>query len=947
MEHVLDYNADLVFLCELWLQSNTNSITAKIKDYNYLLLHSIRKNSTKSRGGGVGLMYSNRIQVKKDKNIKSRYESFEYGVYLLKLDKSIDKTLLLSLYRCQDIDVSIFFEEFTSLLEQLITISRSFILSGDFNIHYESDSEASRKLQSILTSFGLIQNVDAATNKFGHTIDLVISPLNNLPVTNVEVIDVSLSDHFLVSFQISCAVLPAVSKEITYRKFKSIDSHQFSLDLTQALSMVNMSGNLKDTVSSYNGALSQLIDNNAPKVTRVIKVVNKAPWFNQEYRDLRRCRRRAEKQFRQTGLEIHRLHYVELRKECTRTSFNMKKRFYRANIDLYANNAKLLYNFFNKLTDKDHQRCLPSCSDDKTLAEKFSCYYTDKIIKIRNDIKNEEFSLLNCELDSVPGIQHICIPDSSSEEYLTEFAPTNSQELKQIIKKCGIKTSSVDPVPDCVLKENIDTFLPFWVEIINKSLLHGSFDGLKQAIVTPLIKDFELDSDELKNYRPISNLQFLSKLVERVVLSRLNEHMQKIGCDLPNQYGYKSAHNTESLIVRITNDLLIASDAKTATVLLLLDLSSAFDTIDKQKLINILQYEIKINGNALKWFHSYLFGRTQRVKIGNELSDEIIIVFGIPQGSVLGPVLFNIYIRSLYTRVENIGFRIKGFADDHQIYASFTPEFQYEMLKGGLNTAMNNILTWMHQFYLKLNPEKSKVIIFGSQEVLNKITINGTFLNNGCIRFVNNVKNLGFYLDSTLSYDYQVNQVVRSCFMSVKNISRIKHFLGYEQKRMVISSLVLSKLDYCNCMYIGSHSNNLRKLQSVQNSAARLIFGCQNSASLPSLFNKLHWLPIKNRLIFKLCLYVHKCLYHSAPEDLMSLINTGDSFIRTGKLLYTYTPQTMYGTKAFSVCAPKAWNSMPINLRFEPDLPNFKKCLKTFLFTDTSFTIYNSIVHSS
>ena len=449
-----------------------------------------------------------------------------------------------------------------------------------------------------------------------------------------------------------------------------------------------------------------------------------------------------------------------------------------------------------------------------------------------------------------------------------------------------------------------------------------------------------------KNYRPLSKLQFLGKLIERVVLSRLNIHMDRIGCALPNQYGYKSGYNTESLIIKVTNDLLIASDAKTATVLLLLDLSAAFDTIDKKKLMQILHSEIKIGGKALQWFHSYLFGRTQKVRIGNEFSEVVILEFGVPQGSVLGPILFNIYIRSLYSHVERLGFSIKSYADDHQVYASFTPEFQYNMLTTNLNNIISSIYKWMNAFFLKLNPEKTQIIVFGSSDVLERISIHGHLLNNGCIRFCNDVKNLGFYLDSTLSCDYQVNEVVKSCFMSIKNISSIKHFLGYEQKRMLTSSLVLSKLDYCNSMYFGTHSDNLRKLQSVQNSAARLIFGCQVKDPLIILFDKLHWLPIRNRIVFKLCVHVHKCLYHIAPDDLMSILYPADSFIRTAKLKFTFTPQSIMGVKVFSVCAPKAWNYLPYTLRCELNLTTFKKSLKTFLFPDSSYTLYNSILHS-
>ena len=182
--------------------------------------------------------------------------------------------------------------------------------------------------------------------------------------------------------------------------------------------------------------------------------------------------------------------------------------------------------------------------------------------------------------------------------------------------------------------------------------------------------------------------------------------------------------------------------------------------------------------------------------------------------------------------------------------------------------------------------------------------------------------------------------------MAIRSISSIKHFISYEQKRMLMSSLVLSQLDYCNSIYVGIHSNNIRKLQSVQNSAARLIMNCHTNRSLPSLFNELHWLPIKNRILFKICVYVHKCLYHTAPDDLMTMLFPCDSFIRTAKLLQVYTPQSSYGKKSFSVCAPKVWNFIPFYIRHETDLSVFKKLLKTYLFTDWSYELYTRVVHS-
>ena len=179
--------------------------------------------------------------------------------------------------------ISIFFEEFICLLEKLSTMNCPFILAGDLNIHFEKHTDSSRRLKSILSSFNLCQHVTHPTNKFGHTIDMVISSESDLPVTNVEVYDVSLSDHFLISFQVSCTVPPVRTKEITFRNLKSINHDLFAHDLSHCLSDLDMAGSFNDTICNYNNTLLAVIDNHAPRITKIIKDVSKAPWFNQDY----------------------------------------------------------------------------------------------------------------------------------------------------------------------------------------------------------------------------------------------------------------------------------------------------------------------------------------------------------------------------------------------------------------------------------------------------------------------------------------------------------------------------------------------------------------------------------------------------------------------------------------------------------------------------------------
>ena len=181
----------------------------------------------------------------------------------------------------------------------------------------------------------------------------------------------------------------------------------------------------------------------------------------------------------------------------------------------------------------------------------------------------------------------------------------------------GVKCSTAYILPPDLIKENIYLFLPIWVDLVNASLREGSMDELKLANINPTLKQYELDHESLKSFRLVSNLEFLSKLIERAVLKRLNSHMVKNDLNIGNQSGYKKGHSTETLLIKITNDLLIASDKDTASVLLLLDLSATFDTVDVNRLLDILFVEIGIRGCAMTWFKSFLIGRSQSVKIGN------------------------------------------------------------------------------------------------------------------------------------------------------------------------------------------------------------------------------------------------------------------------------------------------------------------------------------------
>ena len=336
---------------------------------------------------------------------------------------------------------------------------------------------------------------------------------------------------------------------------------------------------------------------------------------------------------------------------------------------------------------------------------------------------------------------------------------------------------------------------------------------------------------------------------------------------------------------------------------MMLDLSAAFDTVEHRKLLKILSEEIHIGGTALKWFKSFLVGRTQRTRIGSTTSDTIILEFGVPQGSVLGPVLFNIYIRSLYRTIEKSGFNVQGYADDHQVYKTFKPCDQVNVLGIQIVNCARTIQHWMVEYCLQLNPGKTQILIIASPQVLNQLSIGGVKLSNDtCIRFVSTAKNLGVQIDHHLSFEPQIMSLKKHCFRLLRNVIGRKYLFSKAQLKLIINSIIVCKLDYCNALYYGISDNLIHQLQLVQNAAAKAIVGLYKYDHLGDTLKDLHWLPISYRIQYKILLLVYKCLNGMGPDYLSNMFH----YANYNHLIYLTEPRvyTHYGERSFQKVGP-------------------------------------------
>lgn len=348
----------------------------------------------------------------------------------------------------------------------------------------------------------------------------------------------------------------------------------------------------------------------------------------------------------------------------------------------------------------------------------------------------------------------------------------------------------------------------------------------------------------------------------------------------------------------------------------------------KIKLLYILEHDIGITGTALKWCESFLTNRSFKVKIGESCSEDTLLPYGVAQGSVLGPRFFNIYGRSLYKYVEPTKFDIEGFADDHQLVKQFLPLLQKYALGEGIQKCLDCIAEWMRDHFLRLNPDKTKILVIAPPSIQKEIVIRGIFADNNCIRFVDTAKNLGIVLDSELSFNAHVTKVVKTCFGVLRDLHSIKHFLTLDHLKSLVCSFIFSHLDYCNALFYGLNSATISKLQRVQNCAARLVLRKSNLGSLDSIFLEFHWLKVRQRILYKILLIMYKCIHDRAPDSL-----SHSSYAESDRLmkLRETKVKTAYGDRAFSHAGPKLWNLLPYDIRNLHEVDVFKKSLKSFL----------------
>ena len=411
--------------------------------------------------------------------------------------------------------------------------------------------------------------------------------------------------------------------------------------------------------------------------------------------------------------------------------------------------------------------------------------------------------------------------------------------------------------------------------MVNTSYSTAHFpEEWKEALVKPRRKKGARDP-VYKNLRPISNLQFVSKVTERAVFDQLYTHAIDNDLFPLFQSAYREFHSTETALLRVVNDILFNMNRKHVSLLVLLDLSAAFDIVDHHTiLLNRLEISFGVTGSALDWISSYLSGRIQRVSVNGGLSDTCPVSYGVPQGSCLGPLLFTIYASKLFEIIKMHLLEAHAYADDSQLYLSFRPDsFVSEMeALNGMEQCVRAARAWMIIDKMKMNDGKMEFMIIGTRQQLTKVTIYSLTVGNSSITAVDKARNLGVWFDSNMNFNVHITKTCNLFFYFLYNIRRIRKYLTYESTQKLVIALVIGHLDYCNSLFYGLPANQINKLQRVQNVAARLVSNTPCFCHISPVMYPLHWLQVKYRIIYEVILITFKAMQGTVPRYISDLI---------------------------------------------------------------------------
>jgi len=912
---------DFIMLCETFL-TDSNSHLYNIPGYNLVC-----QNRTKSTRGGVALYVSTDYHYKLRPDLAINVEGEFESIFIeIRPKQSNDVVIVGEIYRIPNTNINESLQRYEHIINKLSQYKQVYI-GTDQNIDYlkVSTHRATADLLDCFLAGGLVPLINRPT-RITHSsatlIDNIYTKMTPHQQVKSFILHYDISDHLpILSLTGHKDIKNKEPLTFTYRPLtddsvSAILNELYDFDWD----MLDNFNNIDESYNTFSNIFNTIIDKHAPIKTKTIapSQVIREPWFSKGLlKSSKHLHKLYSKSLGNDNINII-TQYKQYRNLFNSLKRTAKQEYYKREFEKYKNNSKKTWQVINSMLNKanNKQSVLDYFMDDPVqVANNFCQFFTDVGPNLAQNIpvgkNNPEYFLKGNYSHSI---------------YL---APTDEQEILRAIGRLKSSASCGHDNVSAILTKKLSLGLAApLAHLINMSIHYGEVPtALKIAKVIPIHK--KDDKDIIGNYRPISLLPIFSKIFEKIMHKRLYSYIISKSILYKSQYGFRQGHSTIQAVSELVENIISGLDNQESTLAVFLDLSKAFDTIDHNILLKKLEF-YGIRGRALEWFSSYLHDRKQYVSIDGHDSIKYPIKCGVPQGSVLGPLLFIIYTNDL-----PVNFRYSKsilFADDTNIFKSSK---NLSELFNQVNSDLQMVTEWFFSNRLSLNSDKTHYILF----TLSKANTSNFHisLNGNIIERKKYVKFLGIYVDDRLTWNNHIDYVKNRLSSALYGIRSVKHIASLSSLLTLYYSFFYPHINYGLILWGAASQTSINKIVVLQKKVLRLITKSSYNAHTAPLFNKLRIMKLNDLYEFHLGKFVYGLYNNLNPEPLQDFFITNNEIheynTRNQKNPHTRLHKTMVTARSIFSKSYMIWKNVNPEIRNSVSIHSFTSKYKKSIIT--------------
>ena len=809
---------------------------------------------------------------------------------------------------------------------------KEIILLGDFNKNLLEDN-LDKEWQNLTLSLGLTQLISQPTRVTSSSKTLIdhIYTSNEDNISSVSVNKQTISDHYAIlgNRKLNYCVNKHSHQTITYRSFKRFDENSFTNDLRQVpWEILESFDDVSECVQVWNLLFLEIVNKHAPLKQHRVRKEHQPEWLSPEIID-------SIKERNKHKINGNRNSYIFFRNKVSSMIRTAKSKMYKTKIEKGKDDPRTIWKIFkeygasrktatNEIINglKENDQLI---SDDKEMANVFNQYFVNVAAQLKGPIEKSDFKHITEFVNSkVPNNTSFSIP------------AINSSFVQNFLKSLDVsKATGLDCIGPKILKIAPDILCPSISYLVNKSLTSGIFpQPWKEAKISPIFKTGS--KDDVNNYRPISILPTLSKIIEKWIQKHLMSFLNSHNLLHEKQSGFREGHSTESALILMIDSWLKAINDGKFVGCLMVDFRKAFDLVDHSLILQKLKL-YKCDENSLSWFNSYLSNRTQRVSMNNKFSASEPIRYGVPQGSILGPLMFLIFINDLPLVLKTAVTSTDLYADDTTAYDI---QSNMQTLQQNLQNALILLNKWCRENGMVINTDKTKVMLITSRQKRSNLQDNNLELNFNDVdlKLSSNEKILGVQIEENLLWNSHFQYISKKIASNLWLLSQIKSFLSVDDKLLFYNAYIRPHIEYCSVIWGNSTYLNIKKMTKLQRRACKLILGSEYR-HLDEACDHLKILSFNESVFLNKAKMMYKIANSIAPSYLINLFQMRNSSDDTISNLRTVTnrnflipkPKLNLFKNSLSYSGAIIWNSIPLEIKNSNSLNMFVNKCKAWL----------------